>query len=76
MYEDARPFFTKWADRASVPISKNAVPRTREALREIWVTPKAPVESRMSAATIWPAITKEKTAAAPNLGIAISDATR
>jgi hypothetical protein len=41
----------------------------RDTLREIWVTPNAPVESKTSAATICPQITKEKTVATPNFGI-------
>jgi len=60
----------------ATPITNNAAPSTRDGLREIWVTPKAPVESRMSAAAICPAITSENTAATPSLGMAISDATR
>ncbi len=57
-------------------MSSNAAPTQRDRLKEMCGTPNAPVESRMSAATICPAITKEKTEAAPNFGIAIKDATR
>ena len=57
-------------------MSSNAAPTPRDMLKEMCGTPNAPVESRMSAAIICPAITKEKTAAAPNLGIATKDATR
>ena len=57
-------------------MSNNIVPKTRDTLRGIRRPPKAPVESRISAASICPAMSKEKTTAAPNFGIAIKDATR
>ena len=59
------------------PASNNTVPKIRDEVREIWVTPNAPVESRMSAPNIYCRQSpKEKTAAAPSLGMAISEATR
>jgi hypothetical protein len=57
-------------------MSNSAAPQTRNVLSGISETPNAPVESKMSAVIICPAITNEKTIAVPNLGIAIKDATR
>ena len=58
------------------PANNKIVPKTRAGVSGIWSIAKAPVESNASAPTICPAMTSEKTAAVPNFGMPINEATK
>jgi hypothetical protein len=56
------------------PASNKIVPKTRAGVSGIWAIAKATVESNASTPTICPAMTSEKTSAAPNFRMPINEA--